>query len=734
MKAIITAVIDRIPTLNHSVNNRKNKRVLVNDILSIQIFSAALIGALAIATLYWGGQWVLQDNYSRWALQWTEDLNELGSPLYLSDDGEALMRLESFVERYPEIERVAFYEVNGAVKFTVDSDAETDDLAALPDGMLADASALVGSDEPYLLSGGVLDPRKFEVLAPVWTESIANDGLFTFDPDSETADVETELVGFVGLYLDFIVFHDRLLANIKTAVVLLLALLCLFAWYGRRTLRNALESISQLEHPIRELARGNLGVKFQPAEHREISDIVEALETTATALSERDAELLELANHDSLTGLYNRRRFMEELRHSIALIMRGGSMGALFFIDLDQFKYVNDACGHPAGDRLIRKVADELQRSVDQNAVVARFGGDEFAILFPYADEMSARSNAELVLANMRRLAHIENDRVFHVHCSIGVTMIGENNLHQDEIIGQADIACREAKLSGRNRYHFYKDVENASEMASADVGWMNRLRKAIDDDAFELRFQPINNIETGTTTHHEVLIRARSDDGKLVSPDAFLPSAVRFGLMSEIDVWVIRAAAKAYQQYVKKHPQLKFSINLSANAFENEDLHVIVKETFEKYDVLPQNIVLEITESLAIRRPVHVERQIAILRKLGCEIALDDFGTGYSSFSYLQKLNFDYIKIDGTFVEDILQNPVDQKMIKLITEVGHEAGMKIIAEYVQCAESLALLGELGVDMGQGYFVGKPTKQPRFNATPISLSARRQQRSGKLIS
>ncbi|NNC76433.1 MAG: EAL domain-containing protein [Woeseiaceae bacterium] len=734
MKAAISALVERFPQFSRRVSSGKNKRVLVHDILSIQIFSAALIGALAIATLYWGGQWVLQDNYGRWALQWTEDLNELGSPLYLSDDGEALVRLESFVERYPEIERVAFYDANGAVKFTVNSQTEPGDIDALPNNTVEKAAALVGSDEPYLLSGGIIDPRKFEVLAPVWTESMLDDGLFGFDPDAEAVDVETNLVGFVGLHLDFIIFHDRLLANIKTAVFVLLALLVLFAWYGRRTLRNALESISELEYPIRELAKGNLGVKFKPAEHREISDIVEALETTATALSERDAELLELANHDSLTGLYNRRRFMEELRHSIALVMRGGSTGALFFIDLDQFKYVNDACGHPAGDRLIRKVADELRRSVDQNAVVARFGGDEFAILFPYADEMSARSNAELVLANMRRMAHIENDRVFHVHCSIGVTMIGENNLHQDDIIGQADIACREAKLSGRNRYHFYKDVENASRTASADVGWMNRLRNAIDEDAFELRFQPINNIETGTTTHHEVLIRARSDDGKLVSPDAFLPSAVRFGLMSEIDVWVVRNAAIAYKKYVKKHPQLKLSINLSANAFENEDLHLIVKEAFEEHGVSPQNIMLEITESLAIRRPVHVERQIAMLRKLGCEIALDDFGTGYSSFSYLQKLNFDYIKIDGTFVEEILQNPVDQKMIRLITEVGHEAGMKIIAEYVQCADSMALLGELGVDMGQGYFVGKPTKEPRFNATPISLSVRRLQRSGKLIS
>lgn len=730
-RGICAAAVERFGQVVGNGESGNSKRVLVHEILSIQVFSAALIGLLAIATLYWGGQWVLQDNYGRWALQWTEDLNELGAPLYLSDDSEALIRLESFVERYPEIDRVIFYSTDGEVRFSLGVDGTQSKPPVLSESRLQSATATIASEEPYLLSGGIVEPRKFEILAPVWTEAIADDGLFAFDPKADANAAVTELVGFVSIHLDFMIFHDRLLANIQIAVAILMVLLVAFTLYGRRTLRNALESISELEYPIRELAKGNLGVKFKPAEHREISDIVEALETTATALSERDAELVELANHDSLTGLFNRRRFMEELRPCVAQLMRSNATGALFFIDLDQFKYVNDACGHPAGDRLIRKVADELRRSVDQDAVVSRFGGDEFAVLLPHADEMSARTSAELILSNMRRMAHIENDRVFHVHCSIGVTMIGGMNLHQDELIGQADIACREAKLAGRNRYHFYDDVEQIAGGAAADVGWMNRLRTALEEDLFELKFQPINDIDSGVTTHHEVLIRARSDDGKLVSPDAFLPSAVRFGLMSEIDMWVIRNAAKAYQRHAVKHPALKLAINLSANAFENEDLCTIVRESFAEFSVPPQNIILEITESLAIRRPTHVERQIAALRKFGCEIALDDFGTGYSSFSYLQQLHFDYIKIDGAFVQDIVENPVDQKMIRLIAEVGHEAGMKIIAEYVQSAESLALLGELGVDMAQGYFVGKPAAEPRFKSTPISLTARRRKRSGR---
>ena len=705
-----------------------NKRMLVNEILSIQVISAAFIGALAVASLYWGGQWVLQDSYSRWAVQWTEELNELGSPLYLEDDGEALLRLDSFIQRYPEIRGVAYYDRNGSALYSVNNSEFVEPISSLDEDRLEEVTALVGADKPYVMEAGFFDPRQFEILAPVWVESIPDDGLIVFDASVAEMEVSRALIGFVAIHLDFVLFHDRLLSNIRGAILILLLLLVLFGMYGRYALHKALASISNLQGPIKQLAEGNLDVKFEPAEHREISDIVEALATTATALGERDAKLLELANHDSLTGLYNRRRFVEELKKDIVGVMRHGHGSALLFIDLDQFKYVNDACGHPAGDRLIRKVADELRRSVRRDDVVARFGGDEFVILVRRADAATARSTAQSILNNMRRMAHIEQEQIFHVHCSIGVTMLSGSNLHYDDLINQADIACREAKSAGRNRMHFYEESQDAVLNKSADMGWMNRLRKAIDEDGFELRFQPINDIDSGQTTHHEVLIRLRGDDGKLISPDAFLPSAVRFGLMTEIDFWMIRHAAMAYAEFSDPTRVLKLSINLSANAFENDDLTDFVEKTFKENGVLPTDIILEITESLAVRRPAHVERQIAVLRQLGCQFALDDFGTGYSSFSYLQKLKFDYIKIDGSFVRDLMNNPVDQKMIKLIAEIGKEAGMRTIAEYVQNARSLERLGELGVDMAQGYFVGRPTRLPQFRSSPISLSARRSRK------
>ena len=281
---------------------------------------------------------------------------------------------ESFVERYPEIDRVSYFGKDGAALFYVgnDQDMEHELVEDLDESRPEDAVEVIGQKKPYLMHSGFLNPRQFEILAPVWTESMAEEDLFGFDAESADAGTQTQLLGFVGIHLDFMIFHDRLLANIKSAVFVLLILIFVLALFGRRALRRALSSISDLQAPIQELAKGNLGVKFNPAAHREISDIVEALETTATALSERDAKLVEMANHDALTGLFNRRRFVEELKKETAAVMRRGHMSALLFVDLDQFKYINDSCGHQAGDRLIRKVADELTRSVRGDDVVAR--------------------------------------------------------------------------------------------------------------------------------------------------------------------------------------------------------------------------------------------------------------------------------------------------------------------------------------------------------------------------
>jgi EAL domain-containing protein (putative c-di-GMP-specific phosphodiesterase class I) len=220
-----------------------------------------------------------------------------------------------------------------------------------------------------------------------------------------------------------------------------------------------------------------------------------------------------------------------------------------------------------------------------------------------------------------------------------------------------------------------------------------------------------------------------QGENGKIIAPDAFLPAAVRFGLMAEIDSWLVEHAIAALAEYRKERPDLRFSLNLSANAFETQDLTEFVRAHLDKNGVPPTSIIIEITESLAVRHLSYVERQIESLRKMGCELALDDFGTGYSSFSYLQRLPMDYIKIDGCFIRDLVDNPVDQKMVRMIGEIGREAGMKTIAEYVQNGPALSLLGELGIDYAQGYYIGRPAIAPSKRTMPVTLSSKSRDRS-----
>jgi len=707
------------------------RRILIHEILSLQILITATIGALAIAGLYWGGQWVLQDNYSRWALQWTEELNELGAPLYLRDDEEVVLRLESFIARYPEISRVTYYYEDGAPLHSIDTDRyHSVPAVALSRDAVKEASVLVGTATPYSIDSSVFDAHTFQILAPIWTESIESDALFSFDPAVAELGSARELSGFVGLELDFSFLHDRLVQQIQIATSVLLLLLIVSGFIGRRILQRALTAISDLQQPIAELAKGNLSVKFEPARHREISEIVQALETTASALRERNEKLSRFANHDVLTGLYNRRRFVEELRKEVKKVTAEKNEAALLFIDLDQFKYVNDTCGHPAGDRMIRKVADQLQRCAGARGTVGRFGGDEFTVLVAGVTRTEAQTLAETILEDLRKVAHVEDDNVFHVHCSIGITMI-DGTLDHDDLISQADIACRDAKNSGRNRLAFHRMSEREAEKIAADVNWVTKLREAIDNSGLVLRYQPIVCVATGETSHHEVLLRMKSEKGRLISPDIFLPAAVRFGLMAEIDTWLIETAIAELARYREDAPELRFALNLSANAFEAENLAAFVQSQLTARAVPPNCVTFEITESLAMRHLSHVEKQIAGLRALGCEVSLDDFGTGYSSFSYLQKLPVDYIKIDGSFIRDLVRNPVDQKMVRMIGEIGRAAGMKTVAEYVQSAPVFALLARLGIDYAQGFYIGRPTATPIRKTMPVPITARRARRNGR---
>jgi diguanylate cyclase (GGDEF)-like protein len=563
---------------------------------------------------------------------------------------------------------------------------------------------------------------EFVIRSAIWTEKIAGDGLLEFG--GEELRSETETIGFLALNLDFTADFEQVSASARLASILLLGILLALTFVSNRILNRSLGSLSRLQEPIRKLAQGELEVEFPRTPHKEIAAITDTLQSTAATLRQRDAKLTRLANHDTLTGLYNRHRFVDELTTEIGRVERESQQSGLLFIDLDQFKYVNDTCGHPAGDKLLISAARLLRKSVRRFDCIARFGGDEFAILLKDVSRREVKQIAGAILTKMRDFQQVEGVNVFRLQCSIGVTLFRSDRRTADEIVAQADLACHEAKRRGRNRMEFYRVSARETEQMKEDVGWTQRIKHGLVNDMFVLRYQPIVHIATGETTHHEVLLRLQMPDGRVISPGAFLPAAERFGLMHDIDRWVIEHAIQSLAIHRREHDSLKFTINLSARSFESPNLHVEVRDLLSKYSVPAEALMFEITEQVAIRNIDDVERQLRGLQSMGCRIAIDDFGTGYSSFSHLKRFRFDFLKIDGSFVENLARDPLDQTMVRLFADIGSGLGVRTIAEFVADATAYSLLARYGIDYAQGYHIGRPSETPVMAGIAIPIETR----------
>jgi diguanylate cyclase (GGDEF)-like protein len=688
---------------------REAARSLVHDVLGAQLAIAAVVGAIAILALAWTSGSVVRNNLEQWAGQWAEELNELGAPFY-HDEREALLGVERFIGKYPEIDSVTWYREDGSVLLSLGHRGEqSNDAPALRLEVRDTLAAKAGVTPPFLLTENV-DGQRFRLSGPVWTESFTGDGLFTQDPAAPKTSVT--LLGFVTIELDFSGYERALFPRLAIASVVLLLLLGAAWAAGTLFLRRSLAPLSNLQKPLAQLAVGDKEVEFPSSRHTEIRAIVTALEDTIRALRKRERHLLHLASHDPLTGLYNRHRLIAELEAEVVACAGGDRRSALFFIDLDQFKYVNDTCGHVAGDELLKLAARQILHGVRAEDFVARFGGDEFVVLLKDISRQDAKAVATQVLELMRSVKHVEQDRVFNLQCSIGIAAISGERFSAHELIAQADIACQTAKSHGRNRAELYSVAEKRSEQMAKDVDWMQRIRAALDNNGFVLHYQPLLHIKSGQVSHYEALLRLKADD-ELVSPQTFLPAAVRFGLMADIDRWVLGSAVRALAEFGAENPQLRLSVNLSSFAFEDEGLAAHVRGMLREHGVSGDRMVLEITEQLAVRFAVKTDRQVAMLRDLGCRIAIDDFGTGYSSFSYLKRLPVDYLKIDGSFIKGIVNDRVDQSMVRMVGEVARAAGMETVAEYVHSAAALSLLAKYGIDYAQGFFIGRAEPKPQ---------------------
>jgi len=421
-------------------------------------------------------------------------------------------------------------------------------------------------------------------------------------------------------------------------------------------------------------------------------------------------ELSYQASHDPLTGLYNRREFDREIQRALEHVERDGHVHALCYLDLDQFKVVNDTCGHAAGDQLLIKLTAYLQGKLRKVDVLARLGGDEFGLLLVHCPLHQALEIAESLRAVVNEFRFVWQGKSFQIGVSIGLVELTPSIGTAAEALAAADMACYAAKDDGRNRIHIYRQDSAELTQRREEMGMVSAVQRALADGHLELFAQIIAPVrEAMPLPHYEILVRMRDPEGNYISPGAFIPAAERFQLMSSLDRWVVSHAMRLASAQARGGEPIELSINLSGQSLSEDQFLDFVVQQIEQSGVNPGHLCFEITETAAINNMARAVRFMTSIRQLGCHFALDDFGSGMSSFGYLKSLPVDILKIDGSFIKCLHESAVDQSMVRAIHEVARLMGMKTVAEFVENAEILQVLRTIGVDRAQGYFLGRPT-------------------------
>jgi diguanylate cyclase (GGDEF)-like protein len=414
-----------------------------------------------------------------------------------------------------------------------------------------------------------------------------------------------------------------------------------------------------------------------------------------------------VVDHDFLTGLYNRRHFEKELARETTRAARYGSPGAVLLIDIDNFKDVNDAFGHRAGDDVLKGVAGLLKQRLRQTDVVARVGGDEFAVLLPQTTAEQVREVADEVVRALSRETAVLADKSIRITASVGAAMF--ENLSDTEVLAYADLAMYEAKETGRNRFELYRPLEGGRERVSARLAESERIRLALEEDRLILYGQPLLELATGSTHHYELLLRLpgeRQDEPLL--PAEFLYRAERSGLIQAIDLWVVRRAVELIRTCEAAGNPVTLHVNLSGYSIGAKSCASNIEACLEASGIDPSHLVFELTETAAISNLEDAKAFAARLHGRGCGFALDDFGAGFGSFFYLKSFPFDFLKIDGDFIRGLTGNPMNQLVVIAMVGIASGMGLATVAEFVADAETATIVRRLGVDFAQGYHIARP--------------------------
>ena len=426
-------------------------------------------------------------------------------------------------------------------------------------------------------------------------------------------------------------------------------------------------------------------------------------------ISERkqlEGRLEHLVDHDFLTALFNGRRFEQALAQETKSAARYRGGGAVLLLDLDHFKAVNDQFGHKAGDELLKTVAAALRSRIRETDTLARLGGDEFGIILPEVDAQQAEVAADGIVKALRRQTAMLAELQIPVTASVGVALF--DGLTNTEIMAAADLAMYEAKEAGRDRFAVYRALSDAPPRGSSRLAEAESIQRALTDDQLELHCQPILDLATNEVNQYELLIRLRTNHGRLLPPSAFLYVAERFGTILAIDSWVVRQAIALIAKQAQAGRSLTLNVNISAKSIGDPQLVAIIDRALADARIDPRCLVFELTETAAIGNIEQAKTFTTELRRRGCRFALDDFGSGFGSFYYLKHLPFDYFKIDGDFIRGFAANTTDQLVVEAIVGIAKGMGKKTVAEFVTDQDMTDRLRRSGIDYAQGFHIGVP--------------------------
>lgn len=428
-----------------------------------------------------------------------------------------------------------------------------------------------------------------------------------------------------------------------------------------------------------------------------------------------EARLKYLVTHDELTGLGNRRSLEKNLEIAIHRCTNFNQSGALLYLDLDRFNIINDIEGYDAGDRLLVEVVGLIRSALTSDQYIARIGADEFCIYLNNSRKENALATAERLRVALDEFRFIAGNDSYHVSASIGIALLTPRNriAHPSKIIVQAHQACFVAKSHGRNLIHLFNQQDIELRTRQNDAHWVQQIREALLENRFHMEFQPVVRVSDGHITHYEVLVRMQDNKSRVFKPDEFIPVAERTGLIHHIDLWVVENAIDFLASLPDDQSYIALTINLSSLAFQEKSLLPLIMQKLDLTWADASRITFEITETetAAVANFEQTRGMVARIRALGCHFALDDFGTGFSSFNYLKNFPVDYVKIDGQFIQNLIEDETDQVLVKAMIEIAHKLGKRTVAEFVEKQSVFRLLESFGIDYVQGFLLGKPSPE-----------------------